>query len=67
MDHQRLIRELEDQINRINHAIAALQGKGRGKGRNRAGKRGRHHLSAEARRRISQAQKKRWAKLKNGG
>ena len=64
MDRQQLIIELEGQLRLVNQALAALQG---GKGFNRTRRRGRRHLSTEARRRISQAQKKRWAKLKNQG
>ncbi len=67
MDHHQIMSELEDRLKGINQAIAALQGKGKGKGFNHTGNRRKRHMSAAARRRISEAQKKRWAKLKNKG
>ncbi|HET7442426.1 MAG TPA: hypothetical protein VFJ47_14075 [Terriglobales bacterium] len=59
----------ENELNRIDSAISALRGLagGRGAGRNhtaRAFGTGRRRLSAAARRRISMAQKARWAKYK---
>jgi hypothetical protein len=60
----------ENELNRIDNAISALRGLagGRGTGRNHTvksfGTRQRRQLSAAARRRISQAQKARWAKFK---
>jgi len=51
-----MIAQLEDERDRLDKAIAALRGArtGRGPGKKR-------HLSAAARKRISDAQKKRWA------
>jgi hypothetical protein len=60
-------RRAENELNRIDNAITALQGLGggRGAGRNHTtSSRGRRQLSAAARRRISMAQKARWAKYK---
>ena len=60
----------ENELSRIDNAINALRGLagGRGAGRNHTaravGSRGRRQLSASARRRISMAQKARWAKYK---
>lgn len=61
MDTQALIAQLEDQRDRLNQAIAALNGSPSG-GRN--GRRSPRRLSAAARKRISDAMKKRWAKRK---
>ncbi len=66
MDTATIIAELESERDRLNQAIAALQGSmsrpaktatGRLDGRTR-------HLSPEARRKIGQAMKKRWAERK---
>lgn len=60
----------ENELNRIDNAISALRGLagGRGAGRNHTarafGTGRRRQLSAAARRRISMAQKARWAKYK---
>lgn len=65
MDTTAIIAELEAERDRLNIAINALQGSIRrsGKGRIAASPyNGRkRHLSAAARKRISEAQKKRWA------
>jgi hypothetical protein len=66
LDTQSIIAELEAERDRLNSAIAALQGGQPGRGRP-AGKttNGRkRHLSAAARRRIGEAMKKRWAERK---
>jgi hypothetical protein len=47
----------QQEVQRFTTALAALGS---------AGSNGRHTLSADARRRISLAQKKRWAKARNG-
>jgi hypothetical protein len=47
----------QQEVQRFTAALAALGS---------AGSNGRHTLSADARRRISIAQKKRWAKARNG-
>jgi hypothetical protein len=67
MDITQILEQLKSERDHLNDAIAALEGvktaagprkraaaKGRGQGRRR--------MSAEARRRISEAQKKRWAR-----
>jgi hypothetical protein len=68
VDTAAIIGELEAERNRLNSAIDALQGSTSGRGRGRAeAKRtnGRkRHLSAAARKRISDAMKKRWAARK---
>jgi len=59
VNREDILDQLQSQRDRVNAAIAALKG---GSGR----RPGREHrtLSAEARRKISQAQKKRWAAQK---
>ena len=67
MDINQIIAELEAERDRLDHAIGALRGQGSGgngrRGR-RGGKRGRRHLSAAAKKRISEMMKKRWAERK---
>lgn len=64
MDIQAILSELRDQRDRLNTAIAALEHANGTKRRGRPrGKPGRH-MSAEARRRIGLAMKKRWAERK---
>jgi len=58
MDIAGIITQLEEERDRINQAIAHLNGTNR---RHTGRKR---HMSAEARRKISLAQKKRWAAQK---
>ena len=60
--------DLEKQLGKVRAAIAALDsGRGAQRGRpNGSGKRRRRKLSAAARKAMSDAQKKRWAK-KNAG
>ena len=66
MDLQRIVAELKEERERLDRAIAALDGSGPGV-RGRRGnpgngrRRGRRHMSAEARKRISEMMKKRWA------
>jgi hypothetical protein len=66
MDTQQIISELESERDRLDQAISALRGSGRGRGGPGAGRgrRGRRHLSAAAKRRISEMMKKRWAERK---
>ena len=65
MDTQAIIAQLQEQRDRLTAAIDALEqtskGTGRGLGR---GKKTRRQMSAEARRRIGLAMKKRWAERK---
>ena len=65
MDTAAIIEALEVERDRLNSAISALQGRKRGSGRPgqflHGGKR---HLSAAARKRISDGMKKRWAARK---
>ncbi len=66
MDTQQIISELEAERDRLDQAISALRGSMRGRrglvgGR---GRRGRRHLSASAKKRISEMMKKRWAERK---
>jgi hypothetical protein len=71
MNIQNILADLKAQRDRIDRAIAALEGMGgRGPGRP-AGKtaaaparRGRRHMSAAARKRISEMMKLRWAERK---
>lgn len=73
MDTASIIAELEAERDRLDEAIAALQGSRAGRGRTRGraaagnGRRGPRRLSAEARRKIGDAMKKRWAKRKAAG
>ena len=62
---EEIIEALKAERRRIDLAIAALGGGSiaSSNGR-RGGHHGARHMSAEARRRISEAQKKRWAKRK---
>lgn len=69
MDIQQIVSALRDERDRLEQAIAALEG---GNGRRRAGlraytlrgRRGRRRLSAAAKKRISEMMKKRWAERK---
>ena len=59
------IHELEREVKRVQEAIAMLKKINAQRGtRGVAVKRGRRRLSAQARRRISEAAKKRWAALR---
>ena len=60
MDTEQIIEALQAERLRIDKAIAALGGSSR-QARGGQGRRGPRHMSAEARRRISEAQKRRWA------
>lgn len=62
LDTQSIIAELEHERDRLENAIRALQNSSGGRGRKPIS--GKRHMSAEARRKISLAQKKRWAKQK---
>lgn len=59
MNTDEIVKALETELEAIDTAITALTGNRSNRGRGR-----RRHLSAEARKRISQAQKKRWAERK---
>ena len=61
MDTQQIVAELEAERDRLNQAITALGGSNGRRGR---GRRGRRHLSAAAKRRISEMMKKAWAERK---
>lgn len=70
MNIQNLVSDLKAERNRLDQAIAALEG---GRSSNRRGRppklasttgRPRRHMSAAARKRISAAMKQRWAKWK---
>ncbi|HWS17056.1 MAG TPA: hypothetical protein VN223_03540 [Candidatus Elarobacter sp.] len=66
MDTQQIISELESERDRLEQAISALRGSigRRGVTATGKGRRGRRHLSAAAKRRISEMMKKRWAERK---
>jgi exonuclease VII small subunit len=67
MDTQQIISELESERDRLDQAISALRGSmngSRGIAAVGSGRRGRRHLSAAAKRRISEMMKKRWAERK---
>jgi hypothetical protein len=70
MDTSKILVQLRSERERIDQAIQALEsldGISTRRTANPAGGRKRRRLSAEARRRISQAQKKRWAAQKKQG
>ena len=67
MDIANVVAALKEQRTRIDHAIAALEGLGSPGRRGRPPKTGStnaRHMSAAARKRISEAMKQRWAKQK---
>ena len=70
MDIQNILGDLKRERERIDRAIAALEGLGSARRRGRpvgsksAAKRPRRHMSAAARRRISEMMKQRWAERK---
>lgn len=71
MDIQHIVSALRDERDRLEQAIAALEGgngrrRGRGAGLLGNGRRGkrRRRLSAAAKKRISEMMKKRWAERK---
>ena len=65
MDTQQIISELESERDRLEQAITALRGSMHGRrGFAGKGRRGRRHLSAAAKKRISEMMKKRWAERK---
>jgi len=73
LDTANIIAELEAERNRLDSAIAALQGSrkrmGRPKGSTVAtnGRKGPRRLSAAARKRIAESARRRWAKAKAAG
>jgi hypothetical protein len=78
MDIQNILSDLKRERDRLNSAIAALEGSGpRRRGRpagsgaaskaSAGGKRRRRHMSAAARKRISEMMKQRWAERKRKG
>ena len=65
MDTEAIIKELEAERTRLDQAITALQGRRRGVGRPTGSINGRkRRLSPAARKRISEAMKKRWVARK---
>lgn len=66
MDTEQIIQELKAERIRLDAAINALQSGGSRTSRSK-GRRGPRHMTAEARRRISEAQKRRWAKRRSSG
>lgn len=63
MDTSQIVGELESQRDRLTQAIDALRN-GHSGPRLVKGRRGRRHLSAAAKRRISEMMKKNWAERK---
>jgi hypothetical protein len=62
MDTAKILREIEGEIVRLQTAASVLRGLGRNS--SGTGRRATRRLSAAARKRISDAQKKRWAKAR---
>jgi hypothetical protein len=60
----KMLEELTQERQRLEEAIRALESIGGKSASKRAGGKGRRHMSAEARRRIGLAMKKRWAERK---
>jgi hypothetical protein len=75
LDLDKLVADLKKERDRLGHAITALLGSVRGAGRKRVGRpkgntskrKKRGGLTAEGRRRLSIAMKKRWAERKKQG
>jgi len=73
MDIHNIVGDLKKERDRIDRAIAALEGLGSGRRRGRpagshtVSRRQRRHMSAAARRRISEMMKQRWAERKKRG
>src|SRR5262245_43339403 len=69
MDTGGILNALKSERNRIVSALAALEGIGRGRaaGNGRRRRKRKRRLSAAARKRISEAAKARWAKVKKAG
>ena len=65
MDKATLIRELQNEIDRLTQARDLLSDGHRQFPHSGRARRGRRHMSADARARIAAAQKKRWAKVKD--
>ena len=68
MDTEQIVEALKQERTRISQAIAVLEGTS-GKSMNvngigPRGRRGRRHMSPEARARIAAAQRRRWASVK---
>ena len=61
MDTEGIIRELEAERDRLNQAVAALQGS------SNATRKKKRHMSDEARRKQSLAAKRRWKAAKKAG
>ena len=69
MDIQSILGDLKKERERIDRAIAALEGlggprRGRPAGSHAATKRPKRHMSAASRKRISEMMKQRWAERK---
>lgn len=67
MNIDRILADLRDERDRLDQAIAALEGHGARSGRRGpgiGGPRRRRRMSPDARRRISEMMKKRWAERK---
>ena len=70
MDTKQIIQDLEAERDRLDSAIAALQGSRKGPGRPKAltnRKGGSRRLSATARKKIAESARRRWAKAKAAG
>jgi len=67
MDIQQILSDLRSERDRIDAAIRALEGSGRGPGRPVGSGRKRRTMSPAARKRISEMMKIRWAERKKKG
>jgi hypothetical protein len=72
MNVEEIVRELNEEIARLQAAVRALKGVDSGSSGAasspavKTGRRARRRMSADARAMIAAAQRKRWAKLKSG-
>jgi hypothetical protein len=67
MDIQSIVSELRGELERLNTAIAALEGTHGSTIEKRTGRKPGRHMSAAARARISAGMKKRWRAAKKAG
>ncbi len=67
MNIDRIVAELKAERDRVDQAIAALEGSKAGVSRNGRRRGGKRRLSAEGRSRIADAARRRWAKFRAAG
>jgi len=65
MNTEQIVQEVEAEISRLQNVVALLRGSSSSSS-TKASRRGKRTLSAAARKKISDAQKARWAKQRKG-